>query len=223
MKPSCPGIPVQTLLINHIALYKIPPLTGQFWSGGLLNHRRREYERVRGNLQQTGTESAHQTLEGPGDRKTRWVEDYLHRVSKAIVQEALAHDCETIVFEELTDIRERLPNAKQFHAWAFRRLHDYVAYKAKAEGIETTQVDPAYTSQRCSKCGTTLAENGSSQARFCCRKCGYEVNADYNAAKNIGVRYLRVGQKSPHGGATRHLALKSGTLNVNGEYSPTAP
>jgi predicted transposase len=30
--------------------------TGQFWSGGYLTHRRREYERVRGNLQQTGTD-----------------------------------------------------------------------------------------------------------------------------------------------------------------------
>ncbi len=63
-------------------------------------------------------------------------------------------------------------------------------------------------------------ENRPSQAQFCCVKCGYEANADYNAAKNVGFRLLRAGQKSPHGGATRHLALKSGTLNVNGGYSP---
>ncbi|QKY21833.1 IS200/IS605 family element transposase accessory protein TnpB (plasmid) [Halolamina sp. CBA1230] len=194
--------------------------TGQFWSGGYLNHRRQEYERVRGDLQQTGTESAHRTIKQMGDRETRWVEDYLHRISKAIVQEAVAHGCDIIAFEELTDIRDRMPNAKKFHAWAFRQLYDYVAYKAEVEGIETTQVDPAYTSQRCSRCGTTLRENRPSQAKFCCQKCGYEVNPDYNAAKNIGMKMLRAGQKSPHGGATRHLALKSGTLNVNGEYSP---
>ncbi len=155
-----------------------------------------------------------------GDRETRWVEDYLHRISKAIVQEAVAHDCDRIAFEELTDIRDRMPGAKKFHTWAFHRLYDYTAYKAEAEGIKATQVDPAYTSKRCSKCGTTLDENRPSQARFCCQKCGYEVNADYNAAKNIGFRLLRAEQKSPHGGATRHLALKSGTLNVNGGYSP---
>ncbi|MBP1986333.1 RNA-guided endonuclease InsQ/TnpB family protein [Halolamina salifodinae] len=194
--------------------------TGQFWSGGYLNHRRREYERVRGDLQQTGTESAHRTIKQMGGRETRWAEDYLHRISKAIVQEAVAHECDMIAFEELTDIRDRMPGSKKFHAWAFRRLYDYVAYKAEAEGIETTQVDPAYTSKRCSKCGTTLDENRPSQEKFCCQKCGYEVNADYNAAKNIGFRLLRAGQKSPHGGATRHLALKSGTLNVNGGYSP---
>ncbi len=194
--------------------------TGMFWNGAYLNHRRREYERVRGNLQQTGTESAHRTIEQIGNRETRWVEDYLHRISKAIVQEAIVHGCDTIAFEELTDIRDRMPRAKKFHAWAFRRLYDYVAYKAEAEGIEVTQIDPAYTSQRCSQCGTTLRENRPSQAEFCCQKCGYEANADYNAAKNIGFKMLRAGQKSPHGGATRHLALKSGTLNVNGEYSP---
>ncbi|AWB28098.1 RNA-guided endonuclease InsQ/TnpB family protein [Halococcoides cellulosivorans] len=194
--------------------------TGLFWSGDFLNHRRREYERVRGDLQRTGTESAHRTIERMGDRETRWVEDYLHRLSKALVQEAVAHGCDRIAFEELTDIRDRMPGVKEFHAWAFRRLYDYTAYKAEAEGIDTTQVDPAYTSQRCSKCGTTLRENRPSQAKFCCQKCGYEVNADYNAAKNIGFKMLRAGQKSPHGGATRHLALKSGTLNVNGEYSP---
>lgn len=123
-----------------------------------------------------------------GDRETRWVEDYLHCISKVIVQEAVTHGCDTIAFEELTDIRDRMPRAKKFHAWTFRRLYNYVAYKAEAEGIEATQIDPAYTSQRCSQCGTTLRENRPSQAEFSCQKCGYKVNADYNAAKNIGFK-----------------------------------
>jgi transposase, IS605 OrfB family, central region len=196
--------------------------TGMFWSGDYLNHRRREYERVRDDLQRTGTESAHRTIERMGDRETRWVEDYIHRVSKAIVQEAVAHGCNRIAFEELTDIRDRMPGMKAFHVWAFRRLYDYVTYKAREAGIEAVQVDPAYTSKRCSRCGVITDGNRPSQAKFCCRKCGYDVNADYNAAKNIGFRLLRAGQTSSHGGATRHLALKSGTMTVNGGYSPTS-
>ena len=192
--------------------------TGQFWSGGYLNHRRREYEKVRGGLQQTGTESAHRTIGQMGEREGRWVEDYLHRLSKALVQEAVAHDCDTIAFEDLTDIRDRMPGAKKFHAWAFRRVYEYTEYKAAERGVRVEQVDPAHTSQRCSKCGTTLAENRNGED-FECRKCGYEAHADYNAAKNIGYKLLSAGQKSPSGGATRQLALKSGTLNVNGDYS----
>lgn len=63
--------------------------------------------------------------------------------------------------------------------------------KTEVEGIEVTQIDSAYTSQRSSQCGTTLRENRLSQAEFCCQKCGYEVNADYNAAKNIEFKMLR--------------------------------
>jgi len=44
---------------------------------------------------------------------------------------------------------------------------------------------------------------------------------DYNAAKNIGLKYLRDQQKSGRGGAPVGVRLNSGTLNVNGEYSPT--
>ena len=54
--------------------------------------------------------------------------------------------------------------------------------------------------------------------------CGYEVNVDYNAAKNIANRYcgyIHRGQKSRGGWGTSQLALKSGTLNVNGDYTPT--
>ena len=196
--------------------------TGTFYSGGLFNHRRNEYERIRGSLQQTGTESAHRTINQMGDRERCWNNDVLHRISKALVQEVITHDCSVIAFEDLTDIRDRMPGAKAFHGWAFRRLYEYIEYKAAEFGIRTKLVDPAYTSQRCSKCGTTLRENRTSQARFCCQKCGYEVHADYNAAKNVATKLLRSGQKSPVGGATNQLALKSGTLNGNGQFRPTS-
>lgn len=194
--------------------------TGQFWSAGYLNHRRNEYERIHGTLQQTGTESAHRTIEELGDRESRWSDDYLHRLSKALVQEAIAHDCSFIAFEDLTDIRDRMPGAKAFHAWAFRRLYEYVEYKAAEHGIRAVQVDPAYTSQRCSYCGFTHPSNRTRQERFCCQKCEYEVHADYNAAKNIALKHVRAGQKRSSGRVTRQLALKSGTLNGNGEFSP---
>ncbi|WP_344591907.1 transposase, partial [Actinomadura vinacea] len=47
------------------------------------------------------------------------------------------------------------------------------------------KINPAYTSQRCSACGTTDREARESQARFRCRSCRYAGNADVNAARNI--------------------------------------
>lgn len=49
------------------------------------------------------------------------------------------------------------------------------------------KIDPAYTSQRCSACGTVDPKARKSQAVFACRSCGYADNADVNAAKNIAA------------------------------------
>jgi len=125
------------------------------------------------------------------------------------------------VFEDLTDIRERLPQAKWHHVWAFRRLYEYVSYKAPEQGVSVEQVEPNHTSQRCSRtdCGFTHDDNRHGE-QFECQKCGYEVNADYNGAKNIGLRYarkrthrLRSSPTSGGGDAEVDLRINSGTLN----------
>ena len=69
----------------------------------------------------------------------------------------------------------------------FKRQLDY---KLCWEGGILVEVDYRYTSQTCSCCGHAAKENRKSQAIFRCSACGYEDNADVNAAKNI----LTVGQ-----------------------------
>jgi len=57
---------------------------------------------------------------------------------------------------------------------------------AEAGGLRPRiSINPAYTSQRCSACGTVNREARESQAVFRCRSCGYACNADVNAAENI--------------------------------------
>ena len=51
-------------------------------------------------------------------------------------------------------------------------------------------VNPAYTSQTCSKCGHRAKENRESQAVFECKRCHTRMNADLNAANNILERGL---------------------------------
>jgi putative transposase len=55
-------------------------------------------------------------------------------------------------------------------------------------GIEITQINPAYTSQECSKCGYVEKKNRKSQAKFICGFCGKKQNADINSSKNILAR-----------------------------------
>ena len=63
-------------------------------------------------------------------------------------------------------------------------LERKLAYKA---GV-LVKVDPAYTSQACSRCGYTDKSNRPSQAVFRCGVCGFRLNADHNAAINILTR-----------------------------------
>lgn len=58
-------------------------------------------------------------------------------------------------------------------------------YKLAERGGTLVTVNPAYTSQTCSHCGTIDKQSRESQARFVCRSCGFEAHADTNAAINI--------------------------------------
>ena len=198
--------------------------TARFFSGGELTHRFDRFEGVRGGLQQTGTRSAHRTLKQASGRQERHSRDVLHQVANGIIAEAIDHDCSTIVFESLTDIRENIPEARWQHRWAFRQLVGYVEYKAETAGIAVEQMPPNHTSQRCSRvgCGFTARENRPSREHFRCQKCNHEANADYNAARNIGLRYVRRGRQSSRRTGDGQLALKSGTLTPKSGFTAYA-
>ena len=70
------------------------------------------------------------------------------------------------------------------------RLMTRLKGKMAANGGRLVIVPAAYTSQACHKCGHVAKGNRESQAVFHCVKCGYEANADVNAAMNILGRAL---------------------------------
>lgn len=195
--------------------------TAYFASGRELRHQHREFERIRGNLQQTGTQSAHRTIQQMSGRESRYLRDELHQVANQILKEARMHDCEYIAFENLKHIRERAPPVKEFHQWAHRQLVDLVKYKAEAEGICVEFVSPRNTSRRCPECGHTSEGNRVSQAEFECESCGATQNADYVGAKNVGWRYVRRGLQSSRRTGDSQLALKSGTVTPNRGFVPS--
>jgi putative transposase len=164
---------------GHLAVTSTGAFIG---NADYLNHKRREYENRRGQIQQAGSRSADLTMQSLGGRFANWSEDYLHRVSKALVQEALAHDRTHIAFEGLEQIRDRLSDDKKFHQWAFRRIQEYTEYKAAEYGIAVENIAPQYTSQRWSHvdCSFTHEDNRDGD-EFCCLKCDREYHADDNA------------------------------------------
>jgi len=200
--------------VNNLAVTS----TGTFWTGDEFDHWRREYEKRRGDLQECGTRWAHENMQAVGRKEEGRFKLTLHRIANELVAEARDYDCSVIAFEDLTDIRDRT-GASWGHKWAFNRLYEYVEYKAEEYGIDVEQVAPENTSRRCSTCGFTHPNNREDES-FECLKCGYENHADYNASKNIGLRYLRRNQTGGDEGAPLGVRLNSGMMNVNGGYSP---
>lgn len=191
--------------VNQIAVTS----TARFFGAAELNHYRREFEKTRGRLQQTGTQSAHRTIESLSGREERYVKHVLHSVANGIVEEALHHDCDGIIFEELEGIRDAVPKAAWHSEWAFRKLKDFVAYKAKYEGLFVDTTSPQNTSKRCNHCGFTHDQNRRA-GQFECQSCGKSNHADYNAAKNVAELYLRRGHQPSGRRSGSQYALKSG-------------
>jgi putative transposase len=66
---------------------------------------------------------------------------------------------------------------------------DKLKFKLDERGIRYRSVQPAYSSQQCSQCGFTISMNRRSQAEFHCLWCGFQANADENAASNSAERF----------------------------------
>lgn len=67
-------------------------------------------------------------------------------------------------------------------AWGKARM--FVEYKAENAGKYAHFVNPAYTSQRCSRCGCIVKKKLSDRVHVC-PQCGYLAPRDFNAAVNI--------------------------------------
>lgn len=117
-----------------------------------------------------------------------WVKTYNHKVSKAIVDFAVRNHAKYINIENLEGF-----NANNFFLenWNYYQLEQFITYKANKYGIVVRKINPYNTSQRCSCCGYENPENRpkkeKGQAYFKCLHCGKEMNADFNAARNISM------------------------------------
>ena len=129
-------------------------------------------------------------------RKARHLDNATHQVSRKIADTA-----HTVVLEDLNtkamtksakgtvekpgrNVKQKAGLNRAILASGWGQLERKLEYKAG----ELRFVDPAYTSQACSRCGHTAKSNRPSQAVFACGACGFQANADHNAAINILVR-----------------------------------
>ena len=153
--------------INTIAVTS----TGKFFNGKRLIHRKNEFRKHK--RQQTG------------DKLSNFQTDANHKISKAIVQEALLNNASVIRFEDLSGIRNG-NKGKKFNYdrsnWAYYQLHQFTIYKALMAGLTVEFCNPAYTSKCCSKCECLGRRK---RHDFYCKRCDWKTHADWNGSRNI--------------------------------------
>lgn len=134
-------------------------------------------------------------------RERRVMKTASQTVAARIADTAKRYGAGTWQMEDLS------PNIKSDQPWLARNwapgmLLDAVRWQARQCGAELIMVNPAYTSQRCAKCGHIDPRNRMKQADFKCKACNHEDNADKNAARNlslIGIEKLIADFKAPNG------------------------
>jgi putative transposase len=170
--------------------------------GRRLGRYRRWQARKRAELQAKRTRSATRRLKRRARRERRHATHINHKISKEIVAVAMGAPPRPprawgstgrgVALEELGGIRERvrLPRDQRatLSTWPFHQLGQFIAYKARRAGVPFLEVDAAYTSQRCPRCGHTEKANRQTRDHFCCRRCGLAGPADVVAGVNVRDR-----------------------------------
>ncbi len=178
----------------------------RFFSGKEIRKTAAKHRRLRASLQKKGTKSAKRHLRRLSGRENRFRRNWNHIVVNKILNRL---EPGTIIsLENLSSIRQRGNRGRRFnrelHSWSFFQLEWILRYKAEAQGILVELVDARYTSQKCSFCGHTEKENRNG-GRFHCRKCGFQLDADLNAARNIRANCLDSHRESRRAAANQPI------------------
>lgn len=107
--------------------------------------------------------------------------DFCHQESKKIIDQY-----QYICVEDL-DIKKMIEGsslAKSITDASWSQFRQFLTYKAVEAGRKLGLVNPAYTSQDCSRC-KHREEKKLSERMHCCSQCGYKATRDFNAAQNI--------------------------------------
>lgn len=176
---------------------------GKSWSGEKIQSTRDHYSKVRANVQFKRTRSSRRLMRRLSGREHRFQKWLNHNISKQLVKNAKSSNA-ALAFEDLTNIRQSLnqkrrskTERRRTNNWAFYQLRMFVDYKARIAGVPIVFIPPAYTSQTCSRCHHVHPVKGKSYRngkKYKCGNCGFEHDADINAALNIAALGLSVTQ-----------------------------
>lgn len=195
-----------------------------FYNSRKLKNIKGKYQHLKRDLQNKDTKSAKKKLKKISGKENRFVRDVNHCISKKIVNTTNT----VFALENLKNIRYTVKKYNRklnwmIGNWSFAMLQNYIIYKAERLGKNVILVRPNYTSQQCSKCGCIEKQNRNGNI-FKCIKCGFELNADLNASRNIArigrSDFLQGAVKHPNVGIDENEARKGNELEITDKPHP---
>ncbi|WP_159791073.1 RNA-guided endonuclease InsQ/TnpB family protein [Sodalinema gerasimenkoae] len=111
---------------------------------------------------------------------SRQRDEHAKRLARCVIQSN-----DLVAYENLR-IQNLVRNhclAKSIHDAGWYQFRKWLEHFGVKFGRITVAVNPAYTSQKCSSCGTVVKKSLSTRTHVC--QCGCELDRDHNAAVNI--------------------------------------
>jgi IS605 OrfB family transposase len=136
------------------------------------------------------TRSVRRVLKRLGRKRSHRTRTFAQTTAKQLI--TFAPPNAVLVFEALTVPQPRKGQVggkamrRRLSLWQWRLLRQAAEHKAQEAGMVVAEVNPAYTSQTCSRCGL---RGNRKRHTFSCPSCGHSAHADVNAAVNIRNRY----------------------------------
>lgn len=116
--------------------------------------------------------------------RIKWKRDnFAHQESRKIVDKYNTIAVENLSINDMQKDNYRCMN-KSIGDVAWRQFLSLLSFKAEWAGKKCIQVNPAYTSQTCSNCGTRKKLK-LNHRQYDCPCCGLSLGRDHNAAINI--------------------------------------
>lgn len=126
-------------------------------------------------------EAARNRLSRKHLKVSRWRKDFAVKLARCVVQSN-----DLVAYEDLS-VRNMVKNkklSKSISDAAWTAFRNWIEYFGKVFGVATVAVAPHYTSQNCSNC-EKVVKKSLSQRTHICPHCGFVLDRDWNAARNI--------------------------------------
>jgi IS605 OrfB family transposase len=102
--------------------------------------------------------------------------------------------CKQVNIEKIKYLRKGKRTNRKMQGWTYTDIFSKIKDKCINQGVLVNELNPTYTSQRCSVCGRVRKANRKGKL-FKCDNCNTTIDADLNASLNISLNLPQIPKK----------------------------